>query len=146
MEGLRGVDLDVERVGTDTWMTMLEGQWKRTIPVMLRVDDRSLHAESLLCGSLDEGHAEVYAYLLRRNQKSLPIHFALSDDGDVIMTGKIPFAALDATSFDRLLGSILATADEVFNAVLRKGFAGYIDAEQRWRAANDLPANPVDRG
>lgn len=142
-EGLGAVDLDVEEVAPDTWMTVLEGKWKRTLPVMLRVDDRSLHVESLLAPSPDEGHEDVYRFLLKRNQKALPIHFALSDEGDVVMVGVVPLAAVDETSFDRLLGAVLTTADEVFNTVLRKGFSSYIDAEQRWRAANDLPPNPV---
>ncbi len=142
-DGLEAVDLEVERVAPDTWMTVLEGRWKRTLPVMLRVDDRSLHVESLLAPAPDEGHEDVFRFLLKRNQKRLPIHFALNDEGDVVMTGDIPLEAVDETSFDRLLGAVLTTADEVFNTVLRKGFSTYIDAEQRWRAANDLPPNPV---
>lgn len=146
LDGLATVDLEAVEVEPDIWMTQLSGEWKRTIPVMLRLEDRSLHVESLLCGAPDEGHEDVYRYLLRRNQKALPIHFALSDEGDIVMTGFVPLDALDAARFDRLLGSILATADEVFNAVLRRGFAAYIAAEQRWRAANDLPPNPVSDG
>lgn len=142
-DGLEAVDLEAEQVSSDTWMTMLEGEWKRTIPVMLRVDDRHLHVQSLLCPDPDDGHEDVYRFLLQRNQKKLPIHFALDDEGDVVMTGDIPLTSVDATSFDRLLGVILTTADEVFNTVLRKGFSEYIAAEQRWRAANDLPPNPV---
>lgn len=142
-DGLQAVDLDAEEVAPDTWMTVLEGRWKRTLPVMLRVDDRNLHVEALLAPTPDEGHADVYRFLLKRNQKPLPIRFALSDEGDVVMLGDVPLEAVDETSFDRLLGAVLTTADEVFNTVLRKGFSTYIDAEQRWRAANDLPPNPV---
>jgi hypothetical protein len=142
-EGLASAELEAEMVGPRTWMTVLSGQWKRTLPVMLRVEERSLYVSALLCGEPDERHAEVYGYLLRRNQRPSPIRFALDDDGDVVMIGWVPLVALDATSFDRLLGEILTTADEVFNAVLRRGFAGYIEAEQRWRAAQGLPPNPV---
>jgi hypothetical protein len=146
LEGLAAAGLDVEQVSPDTWVTSLSGEWKRTIPVMLRVDERSLHVRSLLVGEPDEGHAAVYRYLLQRNQKPLPIHFALDDEGDVVMTGGVPLPALDPAVFDRLLGVVLTTADEVFNAVLRLGFGGYIAAEQRWRAANSLPPNPVSGG
>jgi hypothetical protein len=34
-------------------------------------------------------------------------------------------------------------ADDVFDRVLAIGFASYLDAEQRWRAREGLPANPV---
>lgn len=143
--GLRAAELAAEPVGPRAWMTVLSGQWKRTLPVLLRVDDRSLYVSALLCGEPDEGHADVYGYLLRRNQRASPVRFALNDHGDVVMIGWVPLTALDASSFDRLLGEVLTTADEVFNAVLRRGFAGYIDAEQRWRASQGLPPNPVSQ-
>lgn len=143
LDGLEEADLDVEEIGPGAWMTTLSGEWKRTLPVLLRVEDRSLHVSALLSRDPDEEHAEVYRYLLLRNQRVAPIHFALDDDHDIVMVGWIPLEALDGDSFDRLLGALLTTADEVFNAVLRRGFGSYIEAEQRWRAANDLPPNPV---
>ncbi|MBW3576847.1 MAG: YbjN domain-containing protein [Actinobacteria bacterium] len=144
--GLDAADLPHHQVAPDAWTTVLSGERKRTLPLVLTVDDRSLRVEALLCGRPDENHAGVYRYLLQRNRKHLPVHFALGDDGDVILTGAIPLATLEATSFDQLLGAVLATADEVFDAVLRLGFASYIAAEQRWRAVNDLPPNPVGGG
>jgi hypothetical protein len=142
-DGLAQSGLDLEEVGPGVWMTSLAGQWKRTIPVLLRIEDRSLHVESLLCRAPDEGHERVYRYLLTRNQRPSPLRFALDDDGDIVMVGWLPLVALDEVTFDRLLGLLLTTADEVFNAVLRRGFGSYIAAEQEWRAANDLPPNPV---
>lgn len=143
LEVLDGSGLEVDEVGDDRWMTMLEGQWKRTIPLLLHLDERHLHASSLLAGVPDEGHAEVYGLLLHRNEKPAPVHFALDDAGDIVLVGHVPLAALDARALDELLGAVLTISDETFNAVLRTGFAGYIDAEQRWRAKNDMPANPV---
>lgn len=142
-EGLAAAGLEAEHVGPDTWATVLPGQRKRTLPVMLRLDDRTLQVAALLCGQPDENHAEVFRYLLQRNRRSLPVHFALGDDGDVVLVGAVPLIAVDEDSFDRLLGTVLSIADEVFDAVLRRGFAGYIDAEQRWRATHGLPPNPV---
>lgn len=136
-------DLDWDRVGEQRWTTMLSGEWKRTIPVLLHLDDRTLMVQSLLCGVPDEGHREVYALVLHRNERQRFVHFALDDVGDVIMTGRIPRAALDEDLLGQILGELLSTADESFNSVLRLGFAGYIDREQAWRAKNDLPPNPV---
>ncbi|MBW3664807.1 MAG: YbjN domain-containing protein [Actinobacteria bacterium] len=135
--------LETEDVGDDRWMTMLSGQWKRTIPVMLHLGERTLRVTSLFCADPDQGHEEVYRILLRRNQRTHGVHFALDDEGDVILTGGIALDALDEEAVDHLLGAVLATADETYNQVLRAGFADYIDREQRWRAANELPANPV---
>lgn len=141
--GLEAAGLDADEVSPGTWMTVLSGERKRTLPVMLEVDDRSLHVQALLAPAPDEGHAEVFRYLLQRNLRHSPIHFAVDDEGDIVLVGSVPLEAVDETSFDRLLGEVLTVADETFNAVLRLGFRSYIDAEQRWRAKNGLPPNPV---
>lgn len=143
MKTLEAADLDVQQVGEDRWMTMLAGEWKRTIPVLFHLDERSLRVTSLLAGAPDEGHADVYEILLHRNEKLGPVHFALDDEGDIILTGQLPLAAVDVQALDELLGAILMTSDEVFNRVLRAGFATYVEAEQRWRRSRGLPPNPV---
>ena len=140
---LTEADLPVTEVGQDRWMTMLEGEHKRTIPVLLELGGRSLTVTSLLAGVPDEGHEEVYRILLQRNQRPLPVHFALDDEGDLVLVGRVPRAALDEQSLDELLGLILTQADETFDQVLRTGFRSYIDVEQRWRAKVGLPPSPV---
>ena len=143
LEGLSAADLEVTEVGEDRWMTMLAGEWKRTIPVLFQLEERSLRLTSLFSGVPDEGHGEVYRILLHRNQRSGPVHFALDDEGDLILTGDLPLAALDARMLDEVLGSVLSLADATFNQVLRTGFASYLDAEQRWRASAGMAPNPV---
>jgi hypothetical protein len=143
LDGLTGAGLEASEAGEDRWMTMLAGEWKRTIPVLFHLEDRSLTFTSLFSGVPDEGHAEVYRILLHRNQRSGPVHFALDDEGDLILTGDVPLAALDARMLDEVLGSILSLADQTFNQVLRTGFATYLEGEQRWRAGAGMPPNPV---
>lgn len=143
LDTLRAADLAVDEVGEDRWLTMLSGEWKRTIPLLLDLEERHLKVVSLLAGVPDEGHAEVYRILLQKNQRPLPVHFALDDEGDLILTGRVPLVALDERGVDELLGAVLALSDETFNQVLRTGFAGYLDVEQRWRAKNGMPPNPV---
>jgi len=143
LDGLAAAGLEVTSVGDDRWMTMLEGEWKRTIPVLMDLGDRRLTLTSLFSGVPDEGHVEVYRILLQRNQRPGPVHFALDDEGHLILTGALPLVALDAATIDELLGQVLTFADETFNQVLRTGFASYLDAEQRWRASAGLPPNPV---
>lgn len=140
---LRAAELDVDEVGEDRWMTMLSGQWKRTIPLLLDLDERSLRITSLLCGAPDEGHAEVYRLVLHRNEKLTWVHFALDDEGDVVLTGAVPREVLTAEVLDEVLGQVLLTSDETYNSVLRAGFSSYIDAEQAWRAKAGMPPNPV---
>ncbi|MEX2548874.1 MAG: YbjN domain-containing protein [Nitriliruptoraceae bacterium] len=140
---LEAAGLEVTSVGEDRWMTVLSGEWKRTIPVLITLGERRLTLTSLFAGDPDEQHAEVYRLLLQRNQRSGPVHFALDDEGDLILTGGVLCAAVDAEVVDELLGRLLLLADETFNQVLRTGFASYLDTEQRWRAKVGLPPNPV---
>jgi hypothetical protein len=143
LDTIEAAELAVDEVAEDRWLTMLAGDWKRTIPVLLDLGERHLKVTSLFAGRPDEGHEEVYRILLQRNQRSGPVHFALDDEGDLILTGAVPLAALDGRAVDELLGTVLTLADETFNQVLRAGFASYLDAEQRWRAKAGLPPNPV---
>jgi hypothetical protein len=135
--------LPVTVVGEDRFLTQLAGEHKRTIPVLLHVDERSLKVSSLLAGAPDEQHDVVHRLLLHRNQRPAPVHFALDDEGDLLLVGRVPLVALDEAALDELLGLVLAMADDVFDRVLAIGFASYLDAEQRWRAREGLPANPV---
>lgn len=136
-------ELPVEEVGEERWMTQLAGEWKRTIPLLLHLDERSLKLTSLLAGVPDDGHVEVYRILLSRNQRPLPVHFGLDDEGDLILTGAVPLEVVDETRLDELLGLVLTLSDDTFNAVLRAGFSDYIANEQAWRAKAGLPPNPV---
>lgn len=140
---LAAADLEVDPVGEDRWMTVLSGEWKRTIPVLLHLDERSLRITSLLCGAPDENHVEVFRILLHRNERLTWVHYALDDEGDVVLTGTVPRAVLSTEVLDEVLGQVLTSSDETFNSVLRAGFGSYIDAEQAWRAAMGMPANPV---
>lgn len=139
-------ELDITQVGEDRWITMLAGEWKRTIPLLLHLDERSLKVTSLLAGVPDEGHADVYRILLSRNQRPTPVHFGLDDEGDLILTGALPLEVVDEARVDELLGLVLTFSDETFNAVLRSGFGDYIASEQAWRAKVGLPPNPVTGG
>lgn len=143
LDVLASADLVVDEVGEDRWMTMLSGQWKQTIPVLLDLDERSLQVTSLLCGNPDEGHEDVYRLLLHRNERLTWVHFALDDEGDVVLTGAVPRGVLTAEVLDEVLGQVLLVSDETYNSVLRAGFATYIDVEQAWRERTGQPPNPV---
>jgi hypothetical protein len=140
---LQALGLEITVVDDHRLMTMLSGEWKRTIPLLLDIDEHTLRLSSLFSGVPDEGHAAVYRLLLQRNQRSGPVHFALDDEGDLILVGSMPLVALDADRLDELLGIVLELADKTFNQVLRTGFAGYLAHEQRWRERTGQPPNPV---
>ncbi len=138
-------DLPAERAGDSGWFVTLRGERKRVIPAHLVVGEHTLVIESLFMRAPDERAADVYAYLLRRNLRSYLFRFALSDAGDVLLVAVVPVHAVTADELDRLIGALLSTADETFNAALRIGFASYIEREQEWRRRVGAPPNPITR-
>jgi hypothetical protein len=125
------------------WMVMLHGEHKRTVGVTISIGDHTLIVQSFFMRAPDEDAAGVYALLLRRNLRSYTLRFALHPDGDVLLVGVIPLEAVTDDELDRVLGQLLAVADETFNEALRLGFADYIAREQEWRNASGLPRNPI---
>ncbi len=135
--------LDADGMGDGRVMTMLAGEHKRTIPVLLEVGDTSLQITSLFTGAPDEAHADVYELLLHRNERSRWVHFALDDEGDVVLVGRVPLGSVDEVLVGEVLGEVLTVSDETFDGVLRRGFADYLTHEQAWRARAGLAPNPI---
>lgn len=135
--------LPVERSGSKTWSTVLAGERKRAIPVHLQLGAHQLAVESLFMRAPDERHAEVYAYLLRRNLRSYTLRFALGDAGDVLLVGLLPRSAVTVDELDRMLGQLLAVADECYWPAVRLGFTSYIAREQAWREQLGMARNPI---
>ncbi len=136
-------DLLGERSSAHGWDLMLSGERKRTIPVHLEVGAHTLTVQSFFMRAPDENADELYAYLLRRNMRTYCLRFALHPDGDILLVGVLPLAAVTTDELDRLLGQLLAAADEAFDHALRTGFTSYIEREQAWRAKVGLGRNPI---
>jgi Putative bacterial sensory transduction regulator len=135
-------DIEAEHDGQQ-WMVMLHGERKRTVAVTLSVGDHTLVVQSFFMRAPDEDAAAVYALLLRRNLRSYTLRFALHPDGDVLLVGVVPLESVTDDELDRVLGQLLAVADDTFDEALRLGFSGYIEREQAWRSATGLPRNPI---
>lgn len=135
-------DVDNERDG-ERWMIMLHGEHKRTVGVTVSIGDHTLIVQSFFMRAPDGDAAAVYALLLRRNLRSYTLRFALHPDGDVLLVGVVPLEAVTDVELDRVLGQLLAVADETFDEALRLGFSDYIAREQAWRSASGLPRNPI---
>lgn len=129
--------------GGDQWFVMLAGEHKRTIPVLLQLGDHTLDVSSFFMRAPDENEAQLYAYLLRRNLRTWVLRFALHPDGDILLVGLLPTAAVTADTLDQLFGQLLVAADEAFDHALRLGFRSYIEREQAWRAKVGMGRNPI---
>jgi hypothetical protein len=136
-------ELGAERLGETSWFVMLRGERKRTIPAYLEVGTHNLTIQSFFMQAPDENRDQLYELLLRRNLRSYAFRFGLTDDGDVLLAAVVPLHAVSHDELDRLLGQLLATADDAFNPALRLGFAAYIDREQAWREKVGIGRNPI---
>ena len=90
-----------------------------------------MHA--FVCRNPDENHARVYRWLLERNLRMYAVAFAVDHAGDIYLDARLPLSSVTEDELDRLLGSVLAHADESFNAILELGFASSIRKEWEWR-------------
>ncbi|MGI9017588.1 MAG: YbjN domain-containing protein [Euzebya sp.] len=136
-------DLDVRQETDAAWSTVLTGENKRTIGMVLGVGDQTLIVESHFMRAPDENADLLYRLLLTRNQRTYLLRFCVYDSGDIMIVGVVPLRAVTAGEMDRIAGALLNIADETYNAALRLGFAGYIEREQAWRHSAGLGRNPI---
>ena len=111
----------------------LPGEKKLQTPVRLDVGAHALGVHAFVCRNPDENHARVYRWLLERNLRMYAVSFAVDHAGDIYLEARLPLSAVEPGELDRVLGSVLANADESFNAILELGFATSIRKEWEWR-------------
>jgi hypothetical protein len=111
----------------------LPGEKKLQTPVRLDVGAHALGVHAFVCRNPDENHARVHRWLLERNLRMYAVSFAVDRHGDIYLEARLPLASIDPEELDRILGSVLANADESFNAILELGFASSIRKEWEWR-------------
>jgi hypothetical protein len=111
----------------------LPGEKKLQTPVRLDVGPHALGVHAFVCRNPDENHARVYRWLLERNLRMYAVSFAVDRHGDIYLEARLPLASVSDDELDTLLGSVLANADESFNAILELGFASSIRKEWEWR-------------
>jgi Putative bacterial sensory transduction regulator len=116
-------------------VAVLPGERKLRTAVSLLVGDHSLSASAFVVRHADEQHEQVYRWLLERNAKLPGIAFALDQDGDVYLVGRLPLAAVNDVTLDALLGAMLQTSDGSFNELLALGFISSMRREWAWRTA-----------
>ncbi len=114
-------------------VAVLPGERKLRTAVSLLVGDHSLSVSAFVVRQAEENHERVYRWLLERNARLPGIAFALDPLGDVYLVGRLPLAAVDDTTLDALLGSVLEASDASFNELLALGFLGSMRREWAWR-------------
>lgn len=126
-------DLPLDKTGERSWVVTLPGSHKLKTNVNLIAGEHSLRAEAFVIRQPDENREAVWAWLLRRNAKLRGVAFTIDAVGDVYLTGRLPLAAVEASTLDALLGAVLEAADESFDVLLELGFSTAIRREWAWR-------------
>lgn len=127
-----------ERVAEAEFLVPLRGEHKLVTNALLTVGGSALIVEAFFMRRPDDNHAEVYAFLLRRNLRMFGVRFAIDSLGDIFLTGRLPLASITAGGIDTVLGAVLSAADECFNPAISLGFSAAIRAEKAWRDKNGL--------
>ncbi|GAB7182335.1 YbjN domain-containing protein [Kitasatospora sp. Ki12] len=124
-----------EPAATDphTLVATLPGTRKLSTTCALRVGDHTLSVNAFVIRRPDENHEAVYRWLLERNTRLYGVAYAVDALGDVYLAGRLPLEALGPEVVDRLLGTVLESADTPFNTLLELGFASAIRREWEWR-------------
>jgi hypothetical protein len=129
----RGVEW--ESTGEHSVVVTLPGTHKLKTLCNLIVGDHALRLEAFVMRQPDENRLELWTYLLQRNARQYGVAFAIDAVGDVYLTGRAPLHAATPEEIDRLLGAVLAYADESFDTMLEIGFGSAIRREWAWRVA-----------
>ncbi|WP_067439610.1 type III secretion system chaperone family protein [Nocardioides jensenii] len=117
----------------DVFSFSLPGERKLETPVRLDIGTHALGVHAFVCRNPDENHEGVYRWLLEKNLRLYAVAFAIDRHGDIYLDARLPLSSLNADDLDRVLGTVLATADESFNTILELGFASSIRKEWEWR-------------
>lgn len=111
----------------------LPGERKLKTVVSLVVRSRTVRLRAFVIRRPDENHAEVYAFLLRRNLRLPGIAYAIDASGDVFVVGHFAAEAVNERAMDEILGACLGACDEPFNELLALGFLSAMKTEWAWR-------------
>jgi hypothetical protein len=130
--------------GQTSYSLSLPGEKKLQTPVRLDVGRHALGVHAFVCRNPDENHERVYRWLLERNLRMYAVAFAVDRHGDIYLEARLPLSSVTPDELDRLLGSVLANADESFNAILELGFATSIRKEWEWRISRGESTRNLD--
>jgi hypothetical protein len=137
-------EIDYDETSGGLFSFSLPGEKKLQTAVRLDIGGHALGVHAFVCRKPDENHQRVYEWLLRRNLRLYAVSFALDRLGDIYLDARLPLAVLDDAELDRLLGAVLAAADESFNTILELGFASSIRKEWEWRRERGEPTHNLE--
>jgi hypothetical protein len=143
-QALAGLGLAIERPREDAFVVVLPGEHKLSTTCALIVGPHSVSVNAFVARGPDENHTQVYRLLLQRNTRLMGMAFALDRLGDVYLVGRFPHTDITPEAVDRILGTVLETADAVFDRILAAGFGSSIRKEWQWRRRRGESTDNLD--
>ncbi|MFG2653234.1 YbjN domain-containing protein [Streptomyces sp. NPDC048436] len=137
-------ELEWESPESGAYVVKLPGTRKLSTTLSLKVGKHALSLTAFVVRHPDENHEAVHRWLLERNLRLYGVSYAIDSLGDIYLTGKLPLSAVTPEELDRLLGSVLESADGSFNTLLELGFATAIRKEYAWRVSRGEPTRNLD--
>lgn len=105
------------------WFVRLRGEDKDYTTVWVTLGQRTLRYETYVMPAPEENAGQLYENLLRRNEGLVGAHFSIGIEDAVFLRGELPIQAVSADELDRAIGTLYATVELTFRALLRIGFA-----------------------
>jgi hypothetical protein len=105
------------------WYVRLRGEDKEFTTVWLTLGQRTLRYETYVMPAPEENDGALYEHLLRRNERLVGAHFSIGVEDAVFLRGELPVDAISEAELDRVIGTLYATVEQCFQALLRIGFA-----------------------
>jgi hypothetical protein len=109
--------------GDPRWYVRMRGEDKEFTTVWLTLGQRTLRYETYVMPAPEENAEMLYEHLLRRNERLVGAHFSIGIEDAVFLRGELLVHDVDAEQLDRVLGTLFATVEESFGALIRIGFA-----------------------
>lgn len=109
--------------GDPRWYVRMRGQDKEFTTIWLTLGQRTLRYETYVVPAPEENAEALYENLLRRNDRLVGAHFSIGMEDAIFLRGEMPVAQVSESELDRLLGTLYATVEQCFRALLSIGFA-----------------------
>lgn len=132
-QALDDAELKYENPEPGKFLVTLPGEHKLATMCWLIVGKHALQVEAFVMRKPDEGAEGIYRMLMQRNQRTFAVAWSLDKLGDIYLSGRLPLSTVNVADLDQILGEVLASSDDTFDALVEMGFESAIRKEWEWR-------------
>lgn len=105
------------------WYLRLHGVDKEITTIWFSLGQRTFRYETYVMPSPEENPAELFDYVLRRNEQLVGAHYSIGIEDAVFLRGELTLSLLDQAELDRIIGTLYAEVERSFRTILGIGFA-----------------------